>query len=99
MHTVKIKNNSGDTPKDVAKQNAQQGCLALLSKIDRSAAGNDEKYENGIDHPTSQAMARAGEKVEELQRLLDQAKTQYQQLGGELPEDRESELLKAEHKK
>ena len=101
-HTVKIKNNSGDTPKDVAKRYAQLGCLALLSTIDRSSAdsdSDDEKCEKSIDRPTAQAVARAGEKVGELQRLLDTAKTHYRQLGGELPEDREIELLKAEHKK
>ena len=55
--------------------------------------------ESLLDQCSPQALARAQEKVEELQRLLGIAKTHYQQLGGELVEDSESRQLEMEHKK
>lgn len=99
-HVVRIKDNSGDTPRDVAKRYAQLGCLALLTATDNDPLENDsedEKIARMMDTPTPQAVTRAGEKVEELQRLLETAKTHYRQLGGQLPEDNEIELLKKEH--
>ncbi|XP_064394153.1 ankyrin repeat domain-containing protein 42-like [Halichondria panicea] len=96
-----IQNSSGDRPKDVAKRYAQLGCLGLLTATDNDPLDNDsedEKIAQIVDTPTPQAVTRAGEKVEELQRLLNMAKTHYRQLGGELPEDRELELMKVEHR-
>jgi len=55
--------------------------------------------ESLLDQCSPQALARAQEKVEELQRLLGIAKTHYQQLGGELVEESESRQLEMEHKK
>ena len=52
---------------------------------------NGEEAE--IDLPT---VERAKEKVEKLKDLLQLAKTRFRELGGELSEDREIELLKTE---
>lgn len=51
------------------------------------------------DKPTPKALARVREKVDELQEQLGAAKTRFRQLGGELPEDREIEIMKQEHKR
>ena len=98
---MSIKNDSGDRPKDVAKRYAQLGCLALLTATDSSPQDDseDERIAEIVDAPPPQAVTRAGEKVEELQQLLDKAKTHYRQLGGELPEDREIRLVEEEHKR
>ena len=53
--------------------------------------------ETPSDHPSPQALTRAWEKVEELQKQLEMAKTRYQQLGGELEEDSQIKLLEKEH--
>ena len=50
-----------------------------------------------MDHPSPQALTRAQEKVEELQKQLEMAKTRYQQLGGELEEESQIKLLEKEH--
>ncbi len=102
LYLANIQNSSGDRPKDVAKRYAQLGCLGLLTATDNDPLDNDsedEKIAQIVDTPTPQAVTRAGEKVEELQRLLNMAKTHYRQLGGELPEDRELELMKVEHRR
>lgn len=102
VFAVNIKDNSGDRPRDVAKRYAHLGCLTLFTATDNDPLDNDSEDENIaqiIDTPTPQAVARASEKVEELQQLLKMAKTRYRQLGGELPEDREIELIKADHRR
>ncbi len=99
-HAVNIRDNAGDRPRDVAKRYAHLGCMALFTATDNNPLDNDSEDENIaqiIDTPTPQAIARASEKVEELQQLLKIAKTRYRQLGGELPEDREIDLIKADH--
>lgn len=96
---VSLKNSNGETPKDVAIRFAHVGCAALLAKGDGSAQDCITDGESGTfpDKPTPKALARVREKVDELQRLLGAAKTRFRQLGGELPEDREMELMKIGH--
>lgn len=77
---------------------AHIGCAALLA----TGKGSDQDFFdlNGEtpDKPTPKALARVKEKVDELQEQLSAAKTRFRQLGGKLPEDREIELMKEEHK-
>ena len=70
--------------------------MALLAK--GMNFDSDEECGEIPDRPTPKALGRAREKVDELQELLGAAKARFRQLGGELPEDRELELMKDEHK-
>ena len=60
--------------------------------------GFDGNCEFPLDKPNPKALARAHEKVDELQELLDAAKIRFRQLGGEIPGDREKEMMEHEHK-
>ena len=80
---------------------AHIGCAALLA----TGKGSDDQDSFDLDRrgdtpdkPTPKALARVKEKVDELQEQLGAAKTRFRQLGGELPEDREIELIKEGHK-
>ena len=102
LPSVSIKNNNGETPRDVAIRFAHVGCAALLvagTGSDQGLCDLDGDEGATPDRPTPKAVARAREKVEELQELLGAAKGKFRQLGGELPEDRELELTKEEHKR
>ena len=79
---------------------AHIGCAALLATGKGSDGQDSFDFDGGdtLDKPTPKALARVKEKVDELQEQLDAAKTRFRQLGGELPEDREIELIKEGHK-
>jgi hypothetical protein len=85
----------------VAIRFAHIGCAALLATGKGSDSHNYFDLDEGgdtPDKPTRKALARVKEKVDELQEQLGAAKTRFRQLGGELPEDREIELIKEGHK-
>ncbi|CAB4033781.1 ankyrin repeat domain-containing 42-like [Paramuricea clavata] len=88
---LSIVNSAGETPKDVARRFGRLACVNLL--------GGDTGNEDLIDEASqdleqrepqssAEAKGRAKRKMDELQRLLDTAKMNYQQLGGELEEDK-----------
>ena len=79
---------------------AHIGCAALLATGKGSDGQDSFDFDGGdiLDKPTPKALARVKEKVDELQEQLGAAKTRFRQLGGELPEDREIELIKEGHK-
>lgn len=71
--------------------------LTIFLHADSSDNELESCDETPSDHPSPQALTRAWEKVEELQKQLEMAKTRYQQLGGELEEDSQIKLLEKEH--
>ncbi|XP_046852859.1 ankyrin repeat domain-containing protein 42-like isoform X2 [Xenia sp. Carnegie-2017] len=88
---LSIVNAAGETPKDVARRFGRLACINIL--------GGDTGHEDLIDEvnkdeeprenrTSSEAKGRAKRKMEELQRLLNTAKMNFQQLGGELEEDK-----------
>ena len=97
--TVSLRNNNEETARDVAIRFAHVGCAVLLA-TGRSSECKDfyDLERDTPDKPTPKALARVKDKVDELKEQLSAAKTRYRQLGGELPEDREIELIKGQHK-
>lgn len=95
--SASLRNNNGETARDVAIRFAHIGCAALLATGKGSDQDSFDLDGDTPDKPTPKALARVKEKVDELQEQLGAAKTRFRQLGGELPEDREIELLKEGH--
>ncbi|XP_063160809.1 ankyrin repeat domain-containing protein 42 [Candoia aspera] len=107
-----IANDSGETPKDVAKRFAQLAAVAYL----KNKIGNDSDEELDIKDPKffeshgvegstddkgdlnadkqdkTDARERAYQKVEELQRLLEMATSNFKQLGGITLQERQIKL-------
>ena len=98
-----ITNNAGETPRDVARRYAQLAAFKLLDgnaiqdedEEDKDRDSDEESSYNagntegeGIEI-TREAKGRAKKKMEELERLLEVAKRNFQQMGGRLAEDRE----------
>ena len=77
------------------------GCIAILAPQTPhlGTGGEWEGEEAEPDQPSSISVGRAKERVEKLIEELQTAKLRLRELGGELPEDREIELLKADHQK
>lgn len=91
-----MRNNKGETPRDVAVRFGKTKCASLLSPY----TSTDDKTEgDNDDDPTAMSVERAKEKVERLQGQVMAAKTRLRELGGELIEDSEIELLKTEHQR
>lgn len=93
-----IVNSAGETPKDVARRFGRLACVSVLG----GDSGNEDLIDEGAQdlEPTepqskAEAKGRAKRKMDELKRLLDVAKMNYQQLGGKLEEDK----LKQEEEK
>ena len=99
--TVSLTNEKGETPREVAIRFGSTGCIALLAPgvPPPGSKGEGEGEEAELDQPTPMSMERAKERVETLLESLQTAKLRLRELGGELPEDREIELLKADHQK
>ncbi|KAG8137048.1 hypothetical protein E2320_005590 [Naja naja] len=84
-----IANDAGETPKDVAKRFAQLAVVAYL----KNKMGNDSDLEIDIKDPTFfEHHERAYQKVEELQGLLEMAISNFKQLGGITPQERQAKL-------
>ncbi|XP_052277014.1 ankyrin repeat domain-containing protein 42-like [Dreissena polymorpha] len=96
---MSITNQSGETPRDVARRFSKLACVKLLGR-DPLLRGEQEEAEGGTEGNTDgasisvsdkqkkESRGRARRKVEDLERLLEIAKKNYTQLGGSLPEDR-----------
>ena len=96
-----LTNSKGETPREVAIRFGQTGCIALLAPpAPPPGSGKEwEGEEAELDQPSTVSVGRAKERVEKLIESLQTAKLRLRELGGELPEDREIELLKADHQK
>jgi hypothetical protein len=94
VNAVSLTNSNGETPREVAIRFASAGCIALLApKVGEAWQGEEAE----LDRPSSVSVERAKEQVEQLIESLQRSKDRFRELGGELPEDREIELLKSEH--
>ena len=98
---MSLTNNQGETPREVAIRFASTGCIALLAPEAPPTGGDGEWLgeEAERDQPSPLSLQRAKERVEKLVDMLQEAKTRFRDLGGELAEDREIELLKKEHQR
>lgn len=76
---------------------SEDNVWSLFIHADSSDNELKSSDEAPVDHPSPQALTQAQEKVEELQKQLEMAKTRYQQLGGELEEESQIKLLEKEH--
>ncbi|KAL7983101.1 hypothetical protein Chor_010443 [Crotalus horridus] len=84
-----IANDAGETPKDVAKRFAQLAVVAYL----KNKMGNDSDLEIDVkDETFFEHHERAYRKVEELQGLLEMALSNFKQLGGITPQERQTKL-------
>ncbi len=93
-----LANNKGETPREVAIRFANTGCIAILApKTLESNWKGEEEAE--MDQPSSISKERAKERVEKLTNMLQLAKTRFRELGGELSEDGEIEVLKKEQER
>lgn len=97
FYPVSLTNDNGETPREVAIRFANAGCIAILAPTLSGEAWQGEEAE--LDQPSSMSVERAKEKVEKLIESLQTAKDRFRELGGELPEDNEIELLKREHQR
>ena len=94
---VTLENAKGERPREVAIRFANVGCIAILSP--KSPAADWEGEEAELDYPPPISLERARERMEKAYSTLEVAKTRFRELGGELPEDREIELLKVDHQR
>lgn len=110
-----ITNNAGETAKDIARRFSQLAAIKVLGgdndsdieeededgeKISRPAFANTEG--EGIEFTKSQkkqAQGRAKKKIEDLERLLEMARANYVQLGGQLKEDKRRLLKERENER
>ena len=97
--TVSLTNDNGETPREVAIRFASAGCIAILAPKAPLSGEAWQGEEAELDRPSSMSVERAKEKVEKLIESLQTAKDRFRELGGELPEDNEIELLKKEHQR
>ncbi len=100
---MSLTNEKGETPREVAIRFGSTGCIALLAPqtphLGAAWGGEWQGEEAEPDQPSDLSVGRAKERVEKLIESLQTAKLRLRELGGELPEDREIELLKADHQK
>ncbi|EDV29222.1 uncharacterized protein TRIADDRAFT_51290 [Trichoplax adhaerens] len=99
---VTIRNEAGETPKDVAKRYAQMGAVELLGGEVADEIIEDENLDDAMelnDDEKIEAQGRASHRIEELKRLLKIAKANYHQLGGLLDEDIETMDKQAEYER
>ena len=81
----------------MAERFSKINCAALL--LPHLPAQEGEAEELGKDDPSAESVERAQKKVRMLQGKVMAAKIRLRQLGGELAEDSEIELLKNEHQR
>ncbi len=81
-----LRNNASETPLDLAVKSSQVECIAILSNEDRTPGEGDDISRPGLE-ASSETIATAGEKVEQLEKLLAVARARYQELGGVLREE------------
>ncbi len=81
---VSLRNCAGQTPLDIARKSNQIECLAIL--VSGEAEEGDDVGES-VTEASPERLAKAGEKVEHLERLLGVARAHYHKLGGVLRED------------
>nr|XP_002124556.2 ankyrin repeat domain-containing protein 42-like [Ciona intestinalis] len=103
---MEIRNSSGETPFDVAKRFAQLSCVKLLggdesdeTSTDDEDYNNDENSLQVIKQSKNPALNRSLRKIEELEKLLEIAKSNYKQFGGVLPEDKRKYKEEQENKR
>ena len=89
--SMDLTNQSGETPKDVARRFGQLACLKLLGggaeKIESSGPSNPKESTQRRITPKEEERGRAKQKYEDLQRQFDIAKKNYRQLGGQFDDD------------
>ena len=95
---MSLTNDKGETPREVAIRFAKAGCIALLGPKAPPTGEAWQGEEAELDQPSPLSVERAKERVEKLAESLQTAKNRFRELGGELPEDNEIELLKEGHK-
>lgn len=104
---VNIRNNAGETPRDLALRFAQLGCSKLLERetiieTDEENHTQAEEEEAALDsvvytrEQKKAAKERAKNKVKEIEKLLAIARANYEQLGGK-PEDTNNLVASREH--
>ena len=96
---MSLTNNKGETPREVAIRFASAGCIALLAPKTPPPGEEWLGEEAERDHPSPLSVQRAKERMEKLMDMLQTAKTRFRELGGELPEDNEIELLRRDHQR
>lgn len=99
FHAVSLTNDKGETPREVAIRFASTGCIALLAPKTPPPGEEWQGEEAELDQPSPLSVERAKERVEKLIAMLQTAKTRFRELGGELPEDNEIELIKLDHQR
>ncbi|GAB0180852.1 ankyrin repeat domain-containing protein 42 [Grus japonensis] len=76
MHTLKARNDQGETPRDLAERFYKDNILQYIDSVEKE----DER-------PETQEV-RAYRKIQELQQLLEIAYSNYRQLGGITEEEK-----------
>ena len=77
-------------------------CAALLRSHTNIPGQQEEDKKDEVDaedDPSAESIERAKERVESLQTQFMAAKSRLRELGGELFEDNEIELLKTDHQR
>ena len=105
--SMDLTTQSGETPKDVARRFAQLACLKILG-------GDADKLQTNQQHQSNESTKqghrrkltlkeeerlRAKTKLEELEKQVDIARKNYQQLGGQLEEDEYCDKIEHESQK
>ena len=101
------RNNKGETPRDMALRFGKLECASMLRSHGKFTSGNEDQEEEGRvpeeddreDDPSAESVERAKERMESLQSQFSSAKARFRELGGELCEDNEIELIKTDHKR
>uniref|UniRef100_H2YPE9 Uncharacterized protein n=1 Tax=Ciona savignyi TaxID=51511 RepID=H2YPE9_CIOSA len=100
--SMEIRNSSGESPCDVSRRFGQLACVRLLggsNSDDDDGDDQDHEQNTTLSIAPGSALSRSLKKVEDLERLLEIAKSNYQQFGGELPEDRKKYKEENENKR
>ena len=101
--SMDLTTQSGETPKDVARRFGQLACLKVLSggieNIDISVSHQKTEFHRRKLAPKEEALARAKQKYEELQKQFEIAKKNFRQLGGQFEEDNKRETIEYESQK
>ncbi len=93
---MSLTNSKGETPREVAIRFASAGCIALLAP---QAPPPGEAWQGEEAELDQLSTERAKDQVEKLVESLQSAKNRFRELGGELPEDNEMDLLKKRHRR
>ncbi|CAF4702274.1 unnamed protein product, partial [Rotaria sp. Silwood2] len=105
--SMELTSQSGETPKDVARRFGQLACLKILDGDADKTETNKQRHQNESTKqdqrrkstPKEEERLRAKTKLDELEKLVDIAKKNYRQLGGQLDDDQKRETMEQNSQK